>query len=174
MSSKDGVCCRLLANRAGVASRSSQTRSRVPAAAAAAKEPLLWAVKHVDLKAGRVVRLDTETTKNREARTFVPTAELRAQLESRLAARPTQAKILQVARGPLATVDVIRRESPGLPPNTRGASIAPTPLEAGRGQLDSVDRGDSSTSERPPVLPCERRDSFGAFHGLHENHRTAR
>jgi len=53
--------------------------------------------KHVDLAAG-TVRLDPGTTKNKEGRTFFLTAELRALLERRLAARPKRAKVVRLAK----------------------------------------------------------------------------
>ena len=53
--------------------------------------------KHVDLKAG-TVRLDPGTTKNKEGRTFFMTADLRALVERRLAARPRRARVARFER----------------------------------------------------------------------------
>lgn len=53
--------------------------------------------KHVDLKAG-IVRLDPGTTKNKEGRAFYMTADLRALVERRLAARPKRARVVRFER----------------------------------------------------------------------------
>ena len=74
--------------------------------------------KHVDLKAG-TVRLDPGTTKNKEGRTFFLTAELRALLERRLAARPRRAKVVRFAKADDAEGFVFTRKN-GTPIGTFG------------------------------------------------------